>query len=101
MGALGLKRNRSAGAVISPSVRTTTAHTRRAERAFHVLDHGREEGVLEHARFENGMYEGRWRDPLLDTKGQIPEASVPAQYDWLERNIEELDSHQQMASRIL
>merc|ERR1712050_693239 len=35
---LGLKRNRSEGAVISPQVRTTAAHTRRAERAFHVLD---------------------------------------------------------------
>jgi len=99
--ALGLKRNRSAGDVLSPTVRSTKAHTIRAQRAFHVMDKHREEGLLEHARFENAVYEGKWRDPLLDNKGRVPEHAIHEKHEWLGANIEELDPLQQLASRIL
>jgi len=99
--ALGLKRNRSAGPTISPSVRTTAAHEQRALRAFQVMDKHREEAVLEHARFENAVYEGKWQDPLLETKGELPETLPPAQYDWLALPAEEQTTAEQMAARII
>jgi len=99
--ALGLKRNRSAGPVISPCVKTTQTHTQRAKRTFQVLDKRREEAVLEHARFENGVYEGKWRDPLLETKGQLPEVCPPERHDWLGLPAEEMTPEQELAVRIV
>lgn len=99
--ALGLKRNRSAGPVISSTVRTTQAHTQRAKRTFMVLDKQREEAVLEHARFENGVYEGKWRDPMLETKGQLPEACPPERHDWLGLFDDDMSPAQQLAQRIV
>mmetsp|Transcript_4042 Transcript_4042/g.12047 ORF Transcript_4042/g.12047 Transcript_4042/m.12047 type:complete len:458 (+) Transcript_4042:254-1627(+) len=99
--ALGLKRNRSAGPTTSPTVRTTAAHSQRAQRAFQVMDKHREEAVLEHARFENGVFEGRWRDPLLETKGQLPEPAPLECHDWLSMPEGELSDRQRLASRIV
>jgi len=80
---LGHKRNRAAGQVISDSVRSTNAHNRRAKLVHQMFDRNREDRFLEQARFENGAFEGRWRDPTLDFGGNLPEESPEEDYSWL------------------
>merc|ERR1719217_1734043 len=59
---LGHKRNRVVKPVVSEGiVRTTKAHKMRAQMMFSHMDKIRDEHLLEQVRFENGMYEGRWR----------------------------------------
>lgn len=99
---LSVKRNRKHDPVTSPTVRSTTAHAARAKLAFHHLDKMREEAVIEQARFENGMYEGKWRDPMLDMPaGCVPEASPQADHAWQELPLMDMDQNQVMALRLL
>jgi len=100
---LGHRRNFVEAPKVSDSVRTTKAHTERALMAFRNVDKNREEKLLEQVRFEKGMYEGRWRDPMLEAGhvGQLPEENPEEKHDWLGANHEEMDSRQQLGSRIL
>lgn len=97
---LGHRRNRVAAPHISDSVRTTRAHSERALMSFKHMDNHREEKLLEQVRFEKGMYEARWRDPMLDTKGALPEECPEEAHDWLDKD-EEHSSMQALGSRIL
>lgn len=98
---LGHKRNRIEAPVISDIVRTNKAHSQRALVANRHVDKNREEKLLEQVRFEKGMYEGKWRDPMLETKGQLPEEAPEERHDWLGTEKEEQHSMQQLGSRIL
>mmetsp|Transcript_72901 Transcript_72901/g.204757 ORF Transcript_72901/g.204757 Transcript_72901/m.204757 type:complete len:503 (+) Transcript_72901:45-1553(+) len=60
------RRSRTGGASSSDIVRSTGAHDRRTALAFHAADKANEELQLERVRFEQGVFEGRWRDPLHD-----------------------------------
>jgi hypothetical protein len=95
-----LRRDRKANAVTSPNVRTTTGHTHRATRLFHCADNVRESKVHEQARFEHGVFEGRWRDPLLDMP-QIPEAAPELHSEWLSLADEDMTSVQRLAANLL
>lgn len=96
------KRNRIDAPHISDTVRTTKAHKERALVANRNVDKIREEKLLEQVRFEQGMYEGRWRDPMLEgVVGQLPEESPEEKHDWLGVDHEEMHSQQQLGSRIL
>jgi hypothetical protein len=95
----GHKRSRKQDPVTSDIVRATGGHTRRAQRLFHCLDNKREEAVLEQARFEQGVFEGKWRNPLLDTP-HIDE-HPPEQHDWIELSLEEMTPSQQTAAYLL
>lgn len=55
---------------------------------------------MEHARFENAVYDGKWRDPLLDSRGELPETVLPFQYDWLGLPEADQTAAQQLAARI-
>lgn len=98
---LAVGRDRASGPVGSPQVRMTAAHTARSKLAFQHLDKRREEAVLEQARFENGVYEGRWRDPLLDRNGELPEASPAEEHSWVSMPVEDLKPAQVKALKIL
>lgn len=104
---LGHRRNRVAHPVTSDTVRPTRAHSERALMAFKTVDKEREERLLEHVRFEKGMYEGKWRDPLLERhpetgkQGHLPEENPEEKHDWLGGDHQEMDSKQQLGSRIL
>lgn len=98
---IGLKRNRQAGPVVSPIVRSNSAHTRRAQRLFHCLDKRQDEAILEQARFENALVEGRWRDPLLDSKGEPLEMPAPETFEWLDHSYENMQPAHQAAAAVL
>lgn len=99
---LSTSRNRKEGAVVSPSVRATAGHAARAAAAFQHMDKCREEAVIEQARFENGVFEGRWRDPMLDLPpGVVPEASPAVDHRWLSLPMPQMNSDQVMALRLL
>lgn len=79
----GHRRNRAAGQVISDSVRSTNTHNRRAKLVHQMFDRDREDRFLEQVQFENGAFEGCWRDPTLDRGGELPEESPEEDYSWL------------------
>lgn len=100
----GLKRDRvNKDPVGSPMVRHTNGHERRARRHFHCLDHRREESILEQARFEHGVFEGKWRNPLLDTGMEsIQDTQAPEEeHTWLSKPLEEMTSAEEVASNLL
>lgn len=97
---LGHKRNRVAAPVCSDIVRSTRAHTLRAQMSSQHQDKNREEKFLEQVRFENGLFDGRWRDPVLDHKG-LPEEPPMEQHDWIGAEAEDMHAMQQLGSRIL
>jgi len=100
---LASRRSRSLGSISSTSQlpRSTSAQTLRARRAAQVLDNRWEEAKLEQARFENGVCDGCWRDPLLDTRGEVPTVAAPEEYDWLDLPNDSRTPAQQTASKIL
>jgi len=65
------------------------------------LDKGREEAFLEHARFENGMFEGRFHDPTKAMRGEVPEVHPPEHHDWLRIPLEEMSPKRQRAACVL
>jgi hypothetical protein len=65
------------------------------------VDKNREEKLLEQVRFENGMYEGKFRDPMLERGGLLPEERPEERHDWLGESKEDMYSTQQLASRVL
>jgi len=74
--------------------------------AFRNVDKNREEKLLEQVRFEKGMYEGKWRDPMLERRtdgavGQLPEEHPEETHDWLGADHEDMHTTQQLGSRIL
>jgi len=73
----------------------------RTERAFRNVDKIREEKLLEQVRFENGMYEGKFRDPMLERGGLLPEERPEERHDWLSVSKEDMHSSQQLASQLL
>lgn len=97
---LGNKRNRVAAPVCSDTVRTTRAHALRAQHCSQNQDKNREEKFLEQVKFENGLFDGRWRDPTLDHKG-VPEEPPVEQHDWIGQEHKDMHEMQQLASRIL
>jgi hypothetical protein len=99
---LGHKRNRVAAPVISDIVRTTKAHSRRAQLSNQTQDKHREEKLLEQVRFECGMFEGNWRDPTWDQKGQMPEEAPEERHsEWLGLHKGDMNSTQQLGAYIL
>jgi len=101
---LGHKRNRVDAPVISDIVRTTRAHNERALMANRSVDKHREEKLLEQVRFEKGMYEGTFRDPMTEEDHllkRLPVECAPEQHDWLALDHGELQETQQLGSRIL
>lgn len=67
---------------LSHSVPSTRGHSRRAERTFAAIDRKREDLFLEHVRFENGVYEGRWRDPCLEDNEEITQQPLAAEFNF-------------------
>eukprot|EP00930_Biecheleria_cincta_P002360 TRINITY_DN103366_c0_g1_i1.p1 TRINITY_DN103366_c0_g1~~TRINITY_DN103366_c0_g1_i1.p1 ORF type:complete len:481 (+),score=66.18 TRINITY_DN103366_c0_g1_i1:16-1458(+) len=71
----GLERSgRPTSPIASPQlskaeVRHTRTHAGRAKHIEEVLGKRREDTFLEHVRFEQGVYDGRWRDPMLGSMG--------------------------------
>eukprot|EP00928_Gymnodinium_smaydae_P090354 TRINITY_DN74175_c0_g1_i1.p1 TRINITY_DN74175_c0_g1~~TRINITY_DN74175_c0_g1_i1.p1 ORF type:complete len:462 (-),score=109.23 TRINITY_DN74175_c0_g1_i1:114-1499(-) len=96
----GQKRNCIENPVSSPTVRATVGHTKRAQHAFKCLDKRRDEQVLEQARFEHGVFEGRWRDPLLDMP-YIAEPPPETHLVWLDLPEEEMTPEQVLAAAML
>jgi hypothetical protein len=98
---LGHKRNFIAKPVTSDIVRTTRCHAKRAQLSFQNLDKHRQEKILEQVKFETGVFDGRWRDPVLEQKGQLPEEAPEERHEWLGNEKEDMHSTQQLGSHIL
>eukprot|EP00929_Paragymnodinium_shiwhaense_P049594 TRINITY_DN25007_c0_g1_i1.p1 TRINITY_DN25007_c0_g1~~TRINITY_DN25007_c0_g1_i1.p1 ORF type:complete len:480 (+),score=119.65 TRINITY_DN25007_c0_g1_i1:106-1545(+) len=99
-----LEQKRCAGnPVISSAVRTTKTHTQRANRAFAVIDKRRDDAWLEQVRFENGMFEANFRDPLLESEksGISIEQALPMDFSWLRAPEEDMSRDQKLAAKIL
>eukprot|EP00929_Paragymnodinium_shiwhaense_P009076 TRINITY_DN113128_c0_g1_i1.p1 TRINITY_DN113128_c0_g1~~TRINITY_DN113128_c0_g1_i1.p1 ORF type:complete len:482 (+),score=112.67 TRINITY_DN113128_c0_g1_i1:143-1588(+) len=100
----GLKRDRvNKDPVGSPLVRHNNGHERRARRHFHCLDNRREEAILEQACFEHGVFEGKWRSPLLDTGiEKIQETQSPEEeHSWISKPLLEMNAAQESAANLL
>jgi len=97
---VGHRRNHVDAPAISDIVRTTRAHSERALMSFKNCDKNREEKLLEQVRFEKGMYEGKFRDPMFET-GKLPEERPQEKHDWLAADHEDMHSTQQLSARIL
>lgn len=100
---LASRRSRSLGSISLSShmPRTTSAQTLRARRAAQALKHRWEEASLEQARFEKGVCDGCWRDPLLDSHGEVPMVAAPEEHEWLDLPNDLMTPAQQTASKIL
>mmetsp|Transcript_17959 Transcript_17959/g.38296 ORF Transcript_17959/g.38296 Transcript_17959/m.38296 type:complete len:494 (-) Transcript_17959:131-1612(-) len=95
-------RNRLLGRPhVSDCVRSTEAHARRAQLHNASLDKGREEAFLEHARFENGMFEGKWHDPTHTTRGEVLEVQPPEEHSWLQMPMEDMHPIRARAAAML
>lgn len=97
----GLRNRRLGRPHVSDCVRSTEAHSRRAQLHNAALDKGREEAFLEHARFENGMFEGKWHDPTHTLRGEVPEVQPPEEHSWLQMPIEEMHPVRARAAAML
>jgi len=97
------RRSRTAGPVISEMVRSNTAHDRRAALAFRSVDKRNEEAQIEQVRFEQGVFEGRWRDPLLDPSVAAPALgpSQPVRCGFLAEVSDDAPRAQRVASEVL
>eukprot|EP00930_Biecheleria_cincta_P062492 TRINITY_DN47960_c0_g1_i1.p1 TRINITY_DN47960_c0_g1~~TRINITY_DN47960_c0_g1_i1.p1 ORF type:complete len:561 (+),score=76.70 TRINITY_DN47960_c0_g1_i1:33-1685(+) len=74
----------------SDIVRSNVAHKTKAKRVIETMHKRREEAVIEHAQFESGVFDGHWRDPLLDVGGHfrdlyhnVPEPGPAEDHSWL------------------
>mmetsp|Transcript_113627 Transcript_113627/g.321752 ORF Transcript_113627/g.321752 Transcript_113627/m.321752 type:complete len:441 (-) Transcript_113627:209-1531(-) len=94
------RRNVAGRPALSEGVRSSTAHSLRTKLIAHSLDRRRQEDVLERVRFERGVVEAKWRDPLLDTGGGVPEGPGE-QHDWVRDLGGDLSDAKQTAARIL
>lgn len=110
------------------SVRHNRAHLNRATLHSHVFQRNREDAFTERLRFERGVFEGRHRDPALDThggvsstagasglaggsasgagaiatkSGGIGEATAGGLQDWLGDASDDLAPERKLASKIL
>lgn len=100
----GVKRDRfTKDPIGASSVRHNVGHERRARRVFHYLDNRREESVLEQARFEHGVFEGKWRNPLLDNGIEmIQDTQAPEEeYSWLRKPFEDMAPAEELAANLL
>mmetsp|Transcript_25984 Transcript_25984/g.86539 ORF Transcript_25984/g.86539 Transcript_25984/m.86539 type:complete len:436 (-) Transcript_25984:259-1566(-) len=97
------RRSRTAGPFISDIVRSNTTHDLRAAHAFRSLDKKTEEIQLEEVRFQQGMFDGRFRDPMLDAgvSGPALVASSAAHCHFLAEDHSDAPEAQQVASRLL
>lgn len=97
------RRSRTAGPVIPAMVMSSAAHDKRAMLTFQTLDKQTEEIKLEQVRFENGVFEGRWRDPSLDqwvaAAALVP--ATPACCEFLSKVDSAAPRIQQVASKLL
>eukprot|EP00933_Yihiella_yeosuensis_P015638 TRINITY_DN13582_c1_g1_i1.p1 TRINITY_DN13582_c1_g1~~TRINITY_DN13582_c1_g1_i1.p1 ORF type:complete len:479 (+),score=79.33 TRINITY_DN13582_c1_g1_i1:360-1796(+) len=75
-------------------VRTNVATEAKTRHVHHHINKRREEAVLEQARFENGQYEGCWRDPLL-LCAALPEQGGAEDFSWLVKALTKLNSNTQ------
>eukprot|EP00931_Biecheleriopsis_adriatica_P108258 TRINITY_DN82588_c0_g1_i1.p1 TRINITY_DN82588_c0_g1~~TRINITY_DN82588_c0_g1_i1.p1 ORF type:complete len:429 (-),score=72.18 TRINITY_DN82588_c0_g1_i1:103-1206(-) len=81
---LQVGRHKPRNDIAAPStVRANTAFEQRARLHHNTLHKRREEAVIEHARFESGVFDGCWRDPLLDSKGALPEPGPAEDHEWM------------------
>jgi len=79
------ERPRSQGMVSSPSgqaeVKVSRGSQHRERAIAYSLGKRRDEAFLENVRFEHGVYEGRWRDPMLESLGlALAEPDLPAEH---------------------
>eukprot|EP00403_Amphidinium_massartii_P031250 CAMPEP_0178389586 /NCGR_PEP_ID=MMETSP0689_2-20121128/10199_1 /TAXON_ID=160604 /ORGANISM="Amphidinium massartii, Strain CS-259" /LENGTH=455 /DNA_ID=CAMNT_0020010053 /DNA_START=67 /DNA_END=1434 /DNA_ORIENTATION=- len=105
---IGKKRITQDMSVIPDAVRCNGAHERRAVAVFKCLDRHRDDMILERRRFENGVFEGRWRlpgrDPTLDrTAGVVvePDEEQGIDTEWVGLPDDELSEPRRLASCIL
>jgi hypothetical protein len=76
-------RNHKDAPTLSETVRSSRAHELRARRVFDVLDKKREETLLEKIRFEQGVFDGKWRDPLLDVGASLLHPNSEEKHEFL------------------
>lgn len=69
------QRLRPLGEPVPSRVRSNTAYGHRAKSHGTALQKRHHEEQLEHTRYENGIFLGTWRDPVLD--GRLPERGGP------------------------
>lgn len=86
---------------LSQTVRPSRAHDLRARRVFDVLDRRREEAFLEKICFERGVFEGKWRDPLLDGGAAVLEQDPEEKHEYLQSERDDEAAAKRNASRIL
>mmetsp|Transcript_46257 Transcript_46257/g.83341 ORF Transcript_46257/g.83341 Transcript_46257/m.83341 type:complete len:480 (+) Transcript_46257:103-1542(+) len=96
------------GLVSSPSgqaeVKVSRCEKYRARIHADALGKRRDEAFLENVRFEHGVYEGRWKDPLLDSMGlALAEPELPVEHKaWTAKLAEQSeDDDGDLASHIL
>lgn len=79
-----------AGYPTSDTVRSNVCHEAKAKRVIETIQKRREEAVIEQAKFESGVFDGHWRDPILDIGGHfrdiyhnVPEPGQAEDHGWL------------------
>lgn len=82
-----LARQKPLGEPIPQKVRSNVAYTSRAKRHGEALSKSCREGLTEQRRYENGIFLGTWRDPLLDAG--TPELASP-DFQWIPGALEKL-----------
>jgi len=71
------------GEPVPESVRGNVAYERRAKRNNEAIWKRRSEALTEQRRFENGVFQGTWRDPLLDAPSHACEPGPEEDFSWL------------------
>mmetsp|Transcript_8645 Transcript_8645/g.20549 ORF Transcript_8645/g.20549 Transcript_8645/m.20549 type:complete len:487 (-) Transcript_8645:7-1467(-) len=71
-------------------VRGNITYARRARRNNEAIWKRRSEALTEQRRFENGIFQGIWRDPLLDVASSACEPGPEEDFSWIPGAMEEL-----------
>eukprot|EP00933_Yihiella_yeosuensis_P082393 TRINITY_DN96255_c0_g1_i1.p1 TRINITY_DN96255_c0_g1~~TRINITY_DN96255_c0_g1_i1.p1 ORF type:complete len:473 (+),score=63.92 TRINITY_DN96255_c0_g1_i1:61-1479(+) len=64
-----------------PYVRQNNVQDTKSRHVGNTLDKVRDEAFLEQVRFESGMFDGKWRDPMLDRVALVHEEPRPGYGD--------------------
>lgn len=85
--------------IIPKGVRMTVGHARRCMRHHAQLKHQVENEKFEEIQFQNGVFNGRWRDPTID--GPLDDDPPPDKLEWLADAPENQSLIRRKATRIL
>lgn len=96
----GIRQAHITKPTVSDIVRSTRGHDTKAERVFQNLDRVREEAGLEHEKFEEGTFGGRWCHPVRPKKEHLTKENVEP-HRWMEQELNNAGEADLMASRIL